>query len=302
LSAYMPLFAAEQIGALGFIPLVATGRLIGKFMVYYEGGHDFGKDEIELATAIANHFAAAVARFQMIAALQNSVRFNEMFTGMLGHDLRNPLGAIVTAAQVAMERQSDPRIAKPLTRILSSGDRMARMIDHLLDFTRVRVGKGIPLDFQTFDIAAGLRQVLEEFEDAWPGWSLRMTVRGDLNGRWDGDRLLQVFSNLIANAIQHGVMAHGVDINADGTAPDAVCIEIRNMGTIPESLLPSVFEPMTGGERRQNNSHSLGLGLFITREIVRAHHGHIDVCSSDAEGTIFRMRLPRDSNQELAGR
>src|SRR5262249_52989187 len=99
---YLPIFRDEAIGALAFIPLVAGHQLLGKFMGSSAGPRELSPAELDLARAIANHVAAAIARFQVVTELEQSVRFNEMFTGILGHDLRNPLGAIVTAAQLAM--------------------------------------------------------------------------------------------------------------------------------------------------------------------------------------------------------
>lgn len=292
MDAYLPLFRSERIGALGFIPLVAAGRLIGKFMVYYERPRQLSAHELEMAGAIANHVAAALNRFAAIAELQQTVRFNEMFAGVLGHDLRNPLNAIMMSTQLLAQRDQSARMTKPLSRIMNSGARMARMIDQLLDFTRVRVGAGIGLDPQRSDISALLGQVIDELEDAHPHCSLRLERHGDLYGTWDVDRLLQVFSNLVANAVQHGIGTHGVTVRADGSAPEAVWVEVHNMGAIPEALLPKLFEPMAGGERRLG-AQGLGLGLYITREIVRAHGGRIETRSSEQAGTAFTVWLPR---------
>lgn len=294
-AAFSALFRREEIGALGFVPLVAEGRLIGKFMVYHREPTDLGAQQLEMAQAIANHVAAAIARFSAVSELQRTVRFNELFTGILGHDLRNPLMAIMTAAQLAMTRDDSGKMVKPLSRILTSGNRMARMIDQLLDFTRVRLGSGVPLTPAPFDLVPVVRQVMEELEDANPEWSLVFENRGNTEGRWDSDRLSQVFSNLIANAVHHGIAAHGVQVQLDGTRDDAVRVTVHNMGCIPAARLPALFEPLSGSERRAERARGLGLGLFITREIVRAHGGTIDVCSDDASGTRFVVTLPREA-------
>src|SRR5690606_16704634 len=161
MASYRELFAREQIGALSFVPLVAAGQLVGKFMVYYDAPRALDTHEINMAKAIANHVAAAIVRFSGFAELQRTVRFNEMFAAILGHDLRNPLGAIMASAQVALRRGTDERQTKPLERILKSGERMARMIDQLLDFTRVRVGAGLPLESTPLDLVVLLRQVMD---------------------------------------------------------------------------------------------------------------------------------------------
>ena len=293
LTGYVPLFRKERIGALGFIPLVSGGRLLGKFMVYYDRPRALSPTELDLARAIANHVAAAVARFQAVAELQQTVHFNETFTAILGHDLRNPLAAIVTSARLAMDRDSSEKLHKPLARILSSGNRMSRMIDQLLDFTRVRLGGGIAVDPVDVDLAAVVRQVMDELDEANPEWSLRLACHGDTSGRWDPDRLSQVFSNLVANAVRHGRPEHGVGVTLDGRGARAVRVTVHNMGAIPAERLPKLFEPLAGSGRAPDNSQGLGLGLFITRELVCAHGGSIEVCSDDDAGTTFTVTLPR---------
>lgn len=294
LAEYLPLFQRERVGALGFIPLVAGGRLLGKFMVYYDRPRALSATELDLARAIANHVAAGVARFAAVEALKETVRFNELFTGILGHDLRNPLAAIITSARLAMGRDVDDRLRKPLARILSSGDRMSRMIDQLLDLTRVRLGGGIAVTCVELDLAALVRQVMDELDGAHPGCALRLSCAGDTCGRWDPDRLSQVFSNLVANAVGHGEAEHGVQVTIDGASAEAVRVEVRNRGAIPARRMATLFEPMRG---RPDGSGGLGLGLFITRELVRAHGGAIQVRSDadagDAAGTTFTVTLPR---------
>jgi K+-sensing histidine kinase KdpD len=296
LSGFLPLLRSEGIGALAFIPLSAGGRLIGKFMVYYTSPRSLGADELTLATAIANHCAAAIAHFDMLAELQASVHFNDIFTGMLGHDLRTPLSAITAAAQLMRERNDSERSARPLARILNSGARMARMIDQLLDFTRVRIGTNLRLELAPCDLMHALTQVMEELDAAQtephaPQFSI--SLAGETTGIWDADRLLQVFSNLLANATQHGAIEQGVSVRVDGSERERVQISVHNMGAIPAALLPNVFEPLTGGERRRDKSRGLGLGLYISREIVKAHRGTIEVRSNEIEGTTFVVTLPR---------
>ena len=140
-----------------------------------------------------------------MAELQQTVRFNEMFTGMLGHDLRNPLGGDHDRGAAGADARRRATLSRPLSRIMTSGERMARMIDQLLDFTRVRVGAGIPLAAAQRRSGAGPRQVMDELDDAHPDWSpLARARRATPSARGTRDRLLQVFSNLVANAVQHG--------------------------------------------------------------------------------------------------
>jgi signal transduction histidine kinase len=297
---YLPLFQSEGIGALAFIPLVTRGVLLGKFMVYFGQAHDLSKHELETARAIANHLASVITRFNVVARLEETIHQNELFAGALAHDLRNPLNAIVNAAQLLlMEREGQDRKndseGKPLSRILSSGQRMATMVAQLLDFTLARTGGGIAVQRQETDLAALCAQVVDEFELAHPGWAIRCDFRGSQRGSWDPERMLQVFSNLVANAGQHGTLEDGITIKLDGTAEHEVKVDICNEGAIPESLLPQLFEPFRNTQHRRSLSRGLGLGLFIVREIVRAHGGSVDVASSEERGTTFSIRLPRHS-------
>jgi PAS domain S-box-containing protein len=228
-----------------------------------------------------------------VIELERAVRFNEMFTGVLGHDLRNPLNAVKLAARVALSQDEGEKLVKPLSRILRSSERMTRMIDQLLDLTRLRLGSGIPLEPRPVELVPVLCQVIDELDDAHPRGSLRLAHDGDSHGRWDADRLAQVFSNLVANALQHGVPERGVEVRVDGRAADRLSIEVHNMGIIPASLIPKLFEPLVGGDRKPNGAQGLGLGLFISRAIVTAHGGSIEVRSDERSGTTFRVVLPR---------
>lgn len=303
MAAYLPALQKEGIGALAFFPLVTRGRLLGKFMVYYERPHLFAESEVETARAIANHLASVIARFGAIAKLEDTVHQNELFAGVLAHDLRNPLGAMTTAAQLLLRRLEGEnslgeREAKPLSRILSSGQRMTTMIEQLLDFTRIRSGGGIPIEPRETMLAELCGQVISELEVTHPGWRIRCAATGDQSGRWDSDRLLQLFSNLIANACQHGAPESPVLVVLDGKAERTVRIEVQNRGAIAESLLPHLFDPFRSTGHRRDQSRGLGLGLFIVREIVRGHGGTIEVTSSEASGTHFVIQLPRQAERK----
>jgi PAS domain S-box-containing protein len=292
MSSYLPVFEQEGIRALGFIPLVAGGKLLGKFMIYFAEPHAFTSNEREIAVAIANHVAAAIMRFCSVAELQRTVRFNEVFTAMLGHDLRNPLSGMTTTAEVLQKRAEATPFAKPLARIVSSGARMSRMIDQLLDFTRVRLGPGIPVCREKSDLHDVLLEVVDELKAVHPNRAIHVYKQGDCRGEWDVDRLAQVFSNLVANAINHGIANVPVEAHLDGSA-DHVVVEVKNGGTIPKDILPKLFEPMAGGDQRGEKSAGLGLGLYITRQVVLAHAGSIHVSSDAVLGTTLTVTLPR---------
>ncbi len=230
-----------------------------------------------------------------VARLSETVRLNELFIGVLAHDLRSPLAAIVTAANLLYARvvaTGDDRNARVVTRVIESGQRMARMIEQLLDFTRLRVGQGMGVSPKQADLVTVVQQVVDELEQAHPTSSITVESVGDVTGAWDLDRLFQVFSNIIGNAIHHGVEG-SVRLMVDGSHRDDLTVTVRNGGAIPPDLLPNIFEPMTGSGRRRDGSRGLGLGLFITKEILAAHRGRVSVVSTEAEGTTFSIALPR---------
>lgn len=294
-TSYAPLFHSEGIGALAFIPLVSRGTLLGKFMIYYRAAHQFTEAELAVARAIANFLGSVIARFQAIASLERTVRDNELFAGALAHDLRNPLNAITFAAHLVRNvgEGIGDRVHRPISHILSSTDRMARMIDQLLDFTRARVGGGIVIERCSMRLGDVVQQSVSELELVHPERRFETSVVGDHDGVWDPDRLLQVVSNLVANAAQHGSAGAPIQICVDGRESGSVAIRVQNGGAIPEAHLPTLFDPFRGRDRRRGSMRGLGLGLFIVREIVQVHGGTVEVNSSKAEGTVFTVVLPR---------
>ena len=231
-------------------------------------------------------------------ALSRTVEYHEKFAAILGHDLRNPLNAILTTAQLLQRRATTEEIARPADRIVASGDRMRRMIDQLLDLARVRVTGGLRLQPRPVDLGELCRHVLDELRAGHPGSSLELVTAGNLVGRWDGDRLAQVLSNLAANAIEHGAPSAPVRVRLDGCHPERVGIRIENQGAIPEPLLPLLFDPYRSAAHRSSKARGLGLGLYISHEIVAAHRGKLTVCSNPADGTCFQVELPK--SEELA--
>lgn len=297
--AYWPLFRSENIGALAFIPLVSSRRLLGKFMVYYNDPHEFRSHELETAQAISRHLASVTSRFAAIAKLEETIHYNELFAGALAHDLRNPLHAIMTAAHVALTAEGDDQIAdagqiRPLTRILASGERMSRMIQQLLDLTLARSAGRIDVSPRETNLADLCSEAVGELELAHPTWRIERTDTGELHGRWDPDRISQIVSNVVANAGQHGTPGGRILIALDGMAADVVRFEVSNDGVVPAEILPSVFDPFRGSRQARHRSRGLGLGLFIVRELVRSHGGSVDLRSSEALGTTtVTITLPR---------
>jgi PAS domain S-box-containing protein len=223
---------------------------------------------------------------------ERAVQVNELFVGILGHDLRNPMNAIVMGANLLLGTVSDEHCLKSVRRILSSAERMARMINHIVDTTRMRSGGGLELHRERVDIAALCRRVVDELETARPGRTVTLQLgEGDCRGDWDPDRLQQALSNVIGNAIEHS--GDGVNVRVEANAEEVVVL-VHNQGVIPPDLTPVLFDPFRGSRRK--GQKGLGLGLFITQQIVEAHGGNITVSSNEADGTTFRLVLPRHSS------
>jgi signal transduction histidine kinase len=221
--------------------------------------------------------------------LRKVAEFREMFIGILGHDLRNPLGSMVTAAALLLRRgRLDDQDAKTTARIIRGSQRMARMITQLLDLTRARLGSGLPIEPKPTDLREVCRNIVEEFESA-----VQLDIAGDVTGSWDQDRLAEVLSNIVGNAIEYA--APGTDVIVKAHAEGAeVVVEINNQGDpIPADVLPFIFEPFRRARRRENpKTGNLGLGLYIAHQIVLSHGGTLDAHSADGT-TTFTLRLPR---------
>lgn len=218
--------------------------------------------------------------------------FRDQFIGVLSHDLRTPLGAITAGATLLAVPEDNPqRRSRVVERVMNSAQRMERMIGDLLDLTRARLGGSIPLKRRPADLQQVCEEALIEIRAGQPEAVVRLDCTGDLRGQWDTDRLAQVLSNLVGNAIQHG---HGTAITISARDEgDSVSLAVHNAGAaIPADLLPSIFEPLARAQEG-GTPGSIGLGLFIARTIVLAHGGDIQVSSSTNAGTIFTVALPK---------
>jgi signal transduction histidine kinase len=255
--------------------------------LYEKSGESDLTDVRRFNEAIDEAMTESMDRF----AVQTDL-FRDQFVGVLSHDLRTPLGAVTAGAALLAAFEDNPeRRARVVTRIMNSAQRMERMIGDLLDLTRTRLGGSLPLKRRPADLQQVCDEVMIEIRASHPQALLRLQVSGDLRGEWDADRLEQVVSNLVGNAIQHG---NGTPITLVGQEHgNSVTLTVHNGGPpIPPEVLPYVFEPLARGGA-EGASHSIGLGLFIARAIVSAHGGHIRVRSSADTGTTFTIALPK---------
>ena len=222
----------------------------------------------------------------------------EVFIAMLGHDLRAPLGAIIGSAHSMVNMKDLPEtILKRASLILSSGHRMNALVADLQDFTRSRLGRGIPIVRADMDIAKVSRQTVEEITASHPRRVVNIETTGELHGQWDSGRVSQALSNVINNAVQHGSDTTPINVTIRGDA-DEVRLAVQNWGpVIPTNELDKIFDPMhrIEGDKAAAPRDNLGLGLYITERIVAAHGGTIGVESSAEKGTTFTIHLPRPS-------
>ncbi|RYZ36034.1 MAG: HAMP domain-containing histidine kinase, partial [Myxococcaceae bacterium] len=232
-----------------------------------------------------------------ITEVRNAEDFREQFIGILGHDLRNPLNALSMSAQ-QLQRQGEMNERQQVftERILISADRMDRMIRQLLDFARARLGAGLPVVRSRCDLFDVVRGAVDESRASHPNREVMLELLGDGRGAWDADRLEQVVVNLLSNALKFSPQETSVRVSAEGTATEAV-LRVHNLGPpIPADQLPHLFGAWRRAgrsDRERGVAAGLGLGLYITEQIVRAHGGTVQVASTEARGTTFTVRLPR---------
>jgi PAS domain S-box-containing protein len=221
----------------------------------------------------------------------------QQFLGMVSHDLRNPLQAISLGARALqrMERPSPEAVLRLSGRIAVSADRMGHMVSDLLDFTRGRLGGGIPLEPEPGELVRLCREVLDEFSLSHPDGELVLEGDAECEGTWDGPRMRQVLCNLVGNALRHARPGTPVRLRV-WQRPDEAVVEVHNEGEpVPSSLLPVLFEPFRRGSTQFRPAGSLGLGLYIVRQVVDSHGGRVEVRTGEA-GTTFTVRVPRGAD------
>ncbi|MFP2907731.1 GAF domain-containing protein [Pyxidicoccus sp. 3LFB2] len=291
------------IHSLVGVPLRMQGRVVGVMTVCrFTPGRPFTREDQGLLEELATKAALSIENARLFAEQQRTheelrrrAEFEQQLVGIVSHDLRNPLAAISMSAGL-MEKKGELSDSQKrmVVRINQATERAARMIRDLLDFTKARLGGGIALHRQPTDLKDVVHQVVDEVLVAYPGRHVELHVADELKGEWDPDRIAQVLTNLLGNALTYSPAGAPVRVDARMEGGQ-VLLSIFNGGTpIPPELLPRLFEPMTRGSLKEGqSSRSIGLGLYIVRDIVRGHGGGVDVVSSAEHGTTFTVRLPR---------
>ncbi|MCS3809162.1 hybrid sensor histidine kinase/response regulator [Xanthomonas sp. 4461] len=222
------------------------------------------------------------------ASLERALALNETMMAVLTHDLRTPLSVILLCAdKLSLDVDGEGSSARTLEHLENSARRMARMVEQLLDFSRLRTD-GLSMQFGPCNLGEVAHSVVGEVAQANPHTAIDLRTEGDLDGDGDGDRLAQVVSNLVGNAVLHGG-SHPVQVHLDGRERDVLRLSVRNAGHIPDSLMPRLFEPFKASFHA---SQGLGLGLFIADQFVRAHGGTLQA-RNEGGNVVFEARLRR---------
>lgn len=236
---------------------------------------------------------------------EQGMRTRDTFLAMLGHDLRSPLATVTMAGDLLVRQHAaESSLGSVGQRLRRSAASMTTMVNDLLEYARTQLGGTIPIATSSQDMGPACAAAMQAAEAAHPECVFQYTAHGDLTCNFDHERLQQVFSNLLNNAAQYSLPGYPIRMHACGET-DAVVVQVRNVGSIiPGPALNSIFNPLVQLAASPSDvgrpSTSIGLGLFIAREITQAHGGSIEADSSADAGTVLTVRIPRLlSGQEL---
>ena len=249
------------------------------------------RQQVQLAMRLEELQRISVERQRLVDELSETLRLNELFLAALSHDLRSPLGAMITSAELLHRRSAEENTRRVAQRIRASGEAISGMLDSLLDLAQARVGGGLRLRVEAVVLDELVERVVSEQQIHFPGRQIEVRSEGTLRGVWEPARLHRLVSNLVGNALAHGSAAAPVRVELDGTGADEVRIRVRNGGAIPPEILPRLFDPFHTSTARHRGG--LGLGLFSVRQIAQAHGGAVEVHTSAEEGTCVEVRLAR---------
>jgi sigma-B regulation protein RsbU (phosphoserine phosphatase) len=278
-----PRSPVERFFSFIWYPLASTGGAIDSVLA--------------LSHEVTDLVRAREAQTRFAEEAKRRIEFEQMLLGIVSHDLRNPLTAIIFGAEsLSRSSELDAWALRASIRIRSAAKRATRMVEDLLDFTQARLGGGIRIDPRPIDLNEVARNVVSEIEAAYPKRTLQVRCSGQARGTWDGHRLAQVIQNLVTNALKYGLQDAPVTVETHHGS-DWVELRVHNLGApITPEHLARLFEPMQRGTQGADPAQrSVGLGLYIVDRLVVAHGGTVSVESSAERGTTFVVRLPRTS-------
>jgi sigma-B regulation protein RsbU (phosphoserine phosphatase) len=245
--------------------------------------------------------AAQIERDRQQALAEDRALFAEQMMAIVSHDLRTPLAVVQMTAHILSMSELSAKQRATLARMVKSNDRAKRLIGDLLDFSRGRTGAGLEVIAKSIDFHGVVADALEDLRVANPERLIEHHRVGQGSCYGSGDRLAQLIGNLVSNALAYGLPDHAVQVTS--VIDDLeFSVAVHNDGpAIPETLLPRLFDPMTRGVPAAGNASGVGLGLFIVRQIARAHGGEVAVVSSETYGTTFKASFARDQGAALTG-
>jgi PAS domain S-box-containing protein len=296
----IPLVGRFHVSSLTFVPLVLDTSPVGVVAFFGTRPRRFSAADLSFAEELARRASQAMNNARLMlsakrarALAEEAQSLRERLLDIMGHDLRNPLSAITGAVGLLERHALGPREVTMVKRIGTSASRMSRLIGQVLDFARVRQGKSLPIDPRPANLHEICSSVVDELRLGNPGREIGLELRGNEEAIFDPDRIAEALSNLVGNAVQHGGDGP-VTVSVGDAAPDRVAIAIHNNGSIPRELQTSIFEPyQRPASSEAHGSRSVGLGLFIAKEIVKAHQGTLDLSSTPERGTTFTVVLAR---------
>jgi PAS domain S-box-containing protein len=285
---------ARSLGLKAYIiaPMIARGRVLGAIsFVAADRVRTFSEKDVQLAETIAERAAIALDNARLFHDAERATTLRDQLLSIVSHDLRSPLNAITVGVSGLQRRLSDrPELVNMLELLSMSAERMERMIRQLLDFSRATAGHELPMELRDAVLNDVCQNVVAELRMGRPDVKVLVDATDPLRGRWDPDRMGEVISNLVGNAMQYGD-GGPVSVTLRRDQAQAI-IEVHNHGDpIAEALLPHLFDPFRRGTTVRK-AGGVGLGLYIARSIVVAHAGHIEVESAAEAGTRFTVRLP----------
>jgi PAS domain S-box-containing protein len=296
----IPLVRRFQVSSLMLVPIILDTVPTGVIGFFATRPRRLGASDLSFAEELGRRASQAMHNAHLLLSAkrertraEEAQALGERLLGIVGHDLRNPLSAIIAAVGLLKRRPLGPSEASIVERIDRSADRTARLIGQVLDFARIRRGLGLRVDLRPANLHEICRGVVEELRLGNPTREIRLELRGNGEATCDADRLAEALSNLVGNAIQHG--ADGpVDVSVDDVGADRISIAIHNQGSISGDAQLSIFEPYQRDANSDDRGwRSVGLGLFIAKEIVKAHDGSISLASTPERGTTFTVVLER---------
>lgn len=280
--------------------LVAEYRALRASVLRRWGDNQHAAGPAEYESMLRFNEAIDQAVSESVSRFSSTVRESQnLFLAIIGHDVRTPIGAINMSAQVLLRDVEAPaKTLRVAARILNSAKRVDDIVRDLLDFATTTTGDGIPISPSPTDLAATCQNLVEEARMLFPSHVIVLELEGELEACVDEARISQVFSNLIANAVQHGSDVKPIKVIVR-QEKNGIHWSIHNEGIpITSANLKMIFDPaqryanLSGSAKQVQPDRHLGLGLFVAREIIKAHGGSIHAVSNAAEGTTFSVRLP----------